>query len=179
MRDPRKAEAAGLSKRAMRSMGIGADGISPKESVHRRALKKKIIADTWRYEPGLELLPGLGPNPGFPAQGQTAIGIPAKMIEAVAKKMVRGSEYVLAERIIEPPYTVAVYFVPAKDVPKLITTALRSASAKAAHLGPGFQVIRVSPQDEPNISIYKITLWGSLEIYAAVLTQSDLHPPSA
>lgn len=72
--DPNKAEASGLSAKAVRSMGIGAEGISLKESLHRRLLKIKIIRSMRRYEVGTETLPGLGLHVGFPEQKQDGDG---------------------------------------------------------------------------------------------------------
>src|SRR5437868_4605227 len=40
--DPRKAEASGLSRRALQSMGVKVSGISTDERTHREALKAKI-----------------------------------------------------------------------------------------------------------------------------------------
>ena len=57
--DPRKVEAAGLSAKAMRSMGIGVSGLSAKEAEHRRAQKRKIMSAINPYKAGTETLPGL------------------------------------------------------------------------------------------------------------------------
>jgi len=48
-------------------MGIDAEGISLKESLHRRFLKMKIIRSMRRYELVTETFPGLGVHPGFPS----------------------------------------------------------------------------------------------------------------
>ena len=167
--DPRKAEAAGLSAKVVRSMGIGAEGISLKENQHRRALKLKIIRSTWRYKSGIETFPGLGPHPGFAEDEQMAIGVPATMLEEVAKKIVRGSEYALAKRIVEKPYAVAVYFVRQNDVPEQVVQSFEGPSAKTTHLGPGFNVTRVAAHDEPNAVMYKIVVWGTITIYASIM----------
>jgi len=99
--DPNKAEASGLSSKAIRSMGIGAEGISLKESLHRRFLKVKIIRSMRRYELGTETLPGLGVHSGFPEHELLAIGIPEEQLRAVATKIVRGCEF--AHRIAGKP----------------------------------------------------------------------------
>ena len=66
--DPRKAEVAGLSAKAMRSMGIGVEGLGAKEAEQRRAQKLKVIRSTVPYKAGIETLPGMGPHPGFPEE---------------------------------------------------------------------------------------------------------------
>jgi len=170
--DPRRGEAAGLSARAVRSMGIGAEGIGLRERLHRRALKLKILGSMWRYKPGTETLPGFGPHPGFPEHEQMAVSIPAKLLEQVARKIVRGCEYRLAEqRLVEAPYQVRVYFVHQGDVPANVVQAFQSRGARTTHLGPGFRVTRVPAHDEPGSVMYEIVVWGTLVIYGAILPE--------
>jgi hypothetical protein len=172
--DPRKAEAAGLSTKAMRSMGIGAEGLSLKEAKHRRAQKLKIIGATRPYKAGTGALPGLGPHPGFREAELLQIDIPAALLREVAKKMVRGCEYILAGRIVEKPYDVGIYFVHEHDVPDLLVQAFRGPSANTTHLGPGFSVTRAAAHDDPDAVMYKIVVWGTLIIYAAILPELEL-----
>jgi hypothetical protein len=167
--DPRKAQAAGLSARVMRSMGIGTEGLSPKELEHRRAHKLKIIRSTKPYEPGTETFPGMGPHPGFPEREQLEVGIPADLLYAVTKKMVRGCEYALANRIVEEPYDVAVYFVDETKIADQVARVFEGPSAKTTTLGPGFSVTRAAANDEPNAVMYKIIVWGTLVIYASIM----------
>jgi len=171
--DPRKAEAAGLSAKAMRSMGIGAEGLSVKERWHRRALKLKVMASMWRYEPGTPTFPGFGLHRGFPTDEQIAINIPSNLLQEVAKKIVRGCEYRLASRVIEEPYVVKVYFVHSENVPELVVRAFQTAGAQTTQLGPGFRVTRVTAHDEPNSAIYKIIIWKTLVIYASILPDRE------
>jgi hypothetical protein len=63
------------------------------------------------------MLPRAGLHPGFPEEKQLQISIPATTLYAVAKKMVRGCEYVLVNRNIEKPYELAIYFVHERNVP--------------------------------------------------------------
>jgi hypothetical protein len=166
---PEKGEAAGLSANAVRSMGIGAEGLSEEERVHRRALKQKVLASARPYQPGTETLPGLGPHPGFPEGDQWTVSVPADLIEAVAAKIVRGSEYVLAKRIVEEPYDLRVYFAHEQNVPGDLVRAFRGPAAQKAHLGPGFKLFRIAPHDDPNTAIYKIVIWDTIVIYGAIM----------
>lgn len=167
--DPRKAEAAGLSAKAVRSIGIGAEGLSVKERTYREALKQKVLASAQRYQPGTETFPGLGPHGDFPVGEQWIVTFPADILAAVAKKIVRGSEYVLAKRIVEQPYDMRVYFAHDQDVPEPLGRAFQCSAAQTAHLGPGFRLFRIVPHDEPNTAIYKIVVWGTVVIYGAII----------
>jgi hypothetical protein len=172
--DPKKAEASGLSAKAVRSMGVGAIGISFVEQRRRMALKRKIIKSMRRYEPGLETFPGFGSHPEFQAKDQFALTFSAEQIKAVAMKIVRGCEYVLANRIIEPPYQVEVYFVHESDIAGQTARVFENLSAKTTHLGPGFVVTRSQPIDEPDIAMYKVIVWGTITIYASIIRSDDL-----
>jgi hypothetical protein len=155
-------------------MGIGAEGISLKESLHRRALKLKILASTWQFKPGTETFPGFGPHPDFPEDQQKAIAIPAEPLEKVVKKIVRGCEFELNnDRIIESPYEIGVYFVHRHNVPASVERAFQTRGALHRTLGPGFEVTRVQAHDEPGSALYKIVIWGTLVAYASVLPKSS------
>jgi hypothetical protein len=171
--DSQKGEAAGLSGKAVRSMGVGAERLSFRERLHRKALKWRIMKEMRPYKPGTETFPGFGPHSGFPEHQQMAISIPAALLENVAKKIVRGCEYVLAKRVTDKPYGINVYFVHKQDVPARVVQAFEGLSAQTTHLGPGFKVTRVTAHDEPRTVMYKIVVWDKLIIYASILPDGE------
>ncbi len=166
---PVKGEAAGLSRRALESLGVEAPGISLEEQRHRQALKAKIVKQINPYVPGTEHFPGLGPHAGFPEHAQYEIRIPAEHMKEVAGKIVRGCEYVLGKRrIIEDPYTVQIYFADEKRIGDVIRLF---DSFGPVHLGPGFHVTRAVAHDDPNAVLYKIDIWGTWTIYGSILAE--------
>jgi hypothetical protein len=42
------------------------------------------------------------------------------------------------------------------------------------HLGPGFQIRRVAPRDDPKAVMYKIDIWGTWTIYASMIIPETL-----
>jgi len=173
--DPRKAEAAGLSAKVMRSLGSGIDGLGAEEAEHRRKHKLGLIAAIKPHEPEASgsRLPGLGSHAGFKDEELPQIRIPADLLHVVADKIVRGCEYSLSGRIVEKPYGIQIFFVHDHNVPDELTRALKSSGATRAHLGPGFSVIRVAAHDAPESVVYKITLWGTLSFYAVILPSEE------
>ena len=173
--DPRKAEAAGLSAKVMRSLGIGIEGLGIEEAEHRRKQKLGLIAAIKPHEPAASasILPGLGSHAGFKDEELPQVRIPADLLNAVADKIVRGCEYSLSGRIVEKPYGIQIFFVHDHDVPDEFKRALKSSGAKKAHLGPGFSVIRVAAMDAPEAVVYKITLWGTLAFHAVILPSDE------
>jgi hypothetical protein len=167
--DPRRAEASGLAAKALRSMGVRADGISIVERIHRTALKLKIRASMSRVVHGMGTLPGLGVHPGFAEEEQYSIQVPSDQLHSLGEKVIRGCEYVLGGgRFVEAPYSVKIFFVHAGDVPPQVVAMFEGVQARTTNLGPGFIVQRIAAFDEPNAVMYKIAIWGSLVIYGTV-----------
>jgi hypothetical protein len=169
--DPRKAAAAGLSEKAVRSMGVRAEHLTARERKHREALKSKIRKEIKPYQPSTRVLPGLGPHPGFPGHQLYQVEFAQSSMEAVAKKIVRGCEYILAqERIVEPPYVEQIYFAKGSDVQNVLQIFRPFGTT---HLGPGFRVTRAAAHDDPKSVMYKIDVWDSWTIYAVILPEAE------
>ncbi len=173
--DPQKAEAEGLYAKLKLSLGMGVVGLSKKEAEHREKQKIGLMNAIRPYsaEGGASTLPGLGSHTGFKDEDLHQIRIPADLLLKVYEKIVRGCEYVLADRIIEEPYGIQISFVHKSDFPKDIVRGLGSPAAKDVHVGPGFRVVRVAAQDDPYTVLYKITLWGSTYFLASIMNRSS------
>ncbi len=167
--NPLKIAAAGLSKKALRSLGVGVSGdLDDEEKRRRRAVMERVFRDAKPYSPAVQphVLPGLGPHPEAPHNQQLQIMVPGEKLQEVFGKIVRGCEYWLANgRIVEPPYGVAVYFVHDADVPDVARAFARFGPV---HLGPGFRVRRAGAHDEPLTALYEIVLWDTLRFYAVI-----------
>jgi hypothetical protein len=176
--DPRKIGATGLSKRAVRSFGVDAPGIRTEERRHREALRDRICEEIKPYSSEAEdhALPGLGAHPGFAAEQLRQIQIPAEMVHAVAKKIVRGVEYWLANgRIVEPPYELDIHFV--RETPPDVLKAF--APSNPVYLGPGFRVRRANAADDSGIVMYEVIVWESLTFYAVILPPETPDTPKS
>jgi hypothetical protein len=168
--DPRKIEASGLSKRVMRSLGIGVEDLDPEEKRHREGLRKKIFKEIGNYEPGETLMPGFGPHPGFPEDRQVRVELSAEHLFEVGKKIVRGCEYILGKsRIVDPPYEVSVHMAEESEISDVLRMFAKFAPLGPADLGPGFQVQRATPNDEPNVAMFRISIWNTWRIYGGIL----------
>ena len=74
--DPATAQAAGISAKVLRSLGVGGAGKSEKERTLRAKTKARILRELIPYDdvkgnPGI--LPGFGPHAGFADEEQHAI----------------------------------------------------------------------------------------------------------
>jgi hypothetical protein len=165
--DPRKVEASGMSAKALRSIGIGANAPG-EEMARRQALKRRIFSmlrPLGFFGRG-GLLPGLGPHNGIPAGEQIAITVPAADLMTVSEKILRGFEYVLAQRYIEEPYTLNVYFAEEEKIPDVVNLL---NTVPASRLGPGFEIKRAAVKEDSGCALYKVTIWGTLAIYGSII----------
>lgn len=172
--DPRKAEASGMSKKALGSLGIGVSDLDDMEKKHREALLRKVFAEPKPLRnQKIPLLPGVGPHAGFPAGDQMTIVFPPGVLEPVSQKIVRGCEFKLnGEAYVEPPLKVKIYFVHDQGAEDL--TAFLDW-LPATTVGPGFHVARgqALPAEGVHIVLYRIVIWGTWKIYAAI--DADEH----
>jgi hypothetical protein len=77
--NPEKVTATGISKRVVRSFGIGVEDLDEDEARIRAALKNEVLKSAKPYsdEAKPHLLPGIGPHPEALAEQQLQIDIPA------------------------------------------------------------------------------------------------------
>jgi hypothetical protein len=169
--DPQKTGAAGLYAKLKRSLGMGVVGLSTKEAEHREKQKMGLMSAIKAYSPegSASTLPGLGSHVGFKDEDHSQVRIPADLLLKVYEKIVRGCEYVLADRIVEEPYKIQIYFVHEDNIPKDLVRGLASPDAEDVHVGPGFRVVRVAAQDNPHTVVYAITLWDSAYFLALIM----------
>jgi hypothetical protein len=167
--NPEKVAATGISKRVIRSFGIGAQDLDEDEARIRAALKKEVLKSAKPYsdEANPHLLPGIGPHPEAPAEQQFQIDIPADKLYEVARKIIRGCEYWFSNgRIVELPYQIEIFFAHQAHVPDVVRMFSQFDSF---HFGPGFRVRRGAAQDEPLSAIYEVVIWDTLIFYATIL----------
>lgn len=110
------------------------------------------------------LFPGLGP--WETSERQFMLTFREEDIRRFSQKMVRGCEFKIAKRLVEPPYTVEVIIVDEKDVTELVRRMEQVATAY--DLGPAFRVKRIATHDEPSMVYYWIEFWGVVKVRAVI-----------
>ncbi|MGB6877728.1 MAG: hypothetical protein WBD87_17020 [Candidatus Acidiferrales bacterium] len=172
--DPTKPETAGVYQRVRRGLGIGLtekdrEKLGPEELKAREQAKKELLEemrplDAASPEEMASLFPGLGP--WNTPQRQFMLTFREEDIRRFSEKMVRGCEFKIAKRLIEPPYTVAVFFVREDDV----TQEIRKVEQLAAtyDLSSSFHVKRIVAHDEPLTVYYWIKFWGVVTVRATI-----------
>jgi len=161
--DPQKAEASGITKKVLVLFGIGVNNISEKEKLTRETIRKKFLKEVKSYSSKIKPFPGLGFHKDFPKKLQVCISVPPELIP-VLEKIIRGVEYKLGKRYIEPPYKLKIYHI--FEEPKEIQKVLKYSVITS--LGPGFRVERVVSSNQTSPVLYKTTIWGTLISYASI-----------
>jgi hypothetical protein len=165
---PQKAAAAGIAARALRAAGIGIESeLPPKEKAIRAKLRTKLRQETVSYSRAAGqrgVLPGFGPHSEFPVESQVALSVDTKALKDVCLKVVRGLEFHVGGRYVEPPYKLDVFFLDEAAARQLATRF----GPSILHLGPGFHVQRASAQDDPCHVLYRIKIWDTLKVHGII-----------
>jgi hypothetical protein len=160
--DPKSEAAKGVAEKALRSLGIDAGGLAPKEREHRESRRLKLKAEFIPVTAGEQMpgaIPGLAQKPG-PAE--YAVPIPWAGLSIIAEKIARGCEYKeMGKKFVEPPYAVRTR-VSRPDIVEAQFLPNRWVHRTVIDFGPGCQVIRISPTGDEYVVQYRILIWGTL-----------------
>lgn len=165
--EPRTPASSGIYERAMRSIDES-KGRGKRDRLARRARKERIMEYlTFGHDiPEQGIYPYLGERWGRPKSEQVAVRLPAKHIERLCEKIVRGIHYLEHQELIEPPFEIQ-FFALDDEGAKPIRDLLEQHGKRYTR-GPGFEVIRIVPVDEPKASMQEIRIFGEFVMFAVV-----------
>lgn len=168
--NPKSHATSGLASKALRSFGIDAEGLSERDKIHRGKLRDKVRSELMPHadlagKPGR--IPGLGPPDG--SESQWSIPIPWAGLAIVAEKIVRGCEYKLKRRFVEAPYGMRIFVSPTDVLPEPYASA-----SQLYELGPGCNVRRIFAREDPNVVLYWISIWNTLNLDVKIDLESEL-----
>ncbi len=159
---------SGIYERALRSI----DESLGKDQRDRRARKARRDRVTGMMLHGLDIpndgiYPNLGERWNRPISEQVALTIPAEHIRRFCEKIVRGVVFIESGTLICDPFGVEFFALDDQgDNP--IRDILEQHGRRYVR-GPGLEILRVVPPDEPRASIFKITIFGEFVMYATVM----------
>lgn len=120
--------------------------------------------------PGDGIYPGLGERWGRPRNEQTALLVPARHLQKLAEKIVKGLVFIEDGKFIDAS-TEIEHHVVSEEGAKPIEDALKQFG-KAHSRGPGIEVVRAVTPDDGISALYKITIWGEFVMYVSVLRKA-------
>ncbi len=166
--DPKKIEASGINERLLRSLGVGAVGnLTNKELTARIKRREKLLSEMTPFTADKKPFPGLGLHTGYTPEVHMTVPVP-KDLKKVSEKIIRGLEYCMGDRYIEPPNNIEVYFVEVEKNLSSVYQLLAQHGVKESH-GPGFIVERVESNDGSKLVIYRVIIWGTLIIWGSIM----------
>lgn len=166
-------DASDLESKALRAIGIGTSGISEKETSHRKQYRRKILSRVVPYgivSDTVPTFPGGVPIERPKDKMEPVLLLTMDLIAPVAEKIVRGLEFKLTGRYIEPPLSLKTYMVPAEKVHELDDIF---ENTTVLEFGPSLKVLRAIPRDERIIAFYRIITWKTYTIHVSVGRSSD------
>jgi hypothetical protein len=162
--DPKLEATAGLGEKAMRALGFDVTDLSSRDEEHRKKLRARIKAELTPREEFADK-PGSFVGIGDPDEvpGEWSIPIPYASLAMIGEKIVRGCEYKLKNRYVEPPYAVLTRLEKTAGVPEPFASV-----GRVFDFGPGCKIRRISVIEDPNMVCYWILIWDSLHLYVRV-----------
>lgn len=170
--DPGGHASSGIYERALRSVNESL-GKGKRARIARRAKREKVLRSFLFGNdiPTEGIYPGLGERWNIPISDQIAFPIPADNIRRFCEKNVRGITYRESGQFVEPPHQVDFFPINAQDAEPL--EQMFDRHGRTYNRGPGFEVVRVVPYDEPLAAVFKITLFGEFVMYASISRLED------
>jgi len=156
--DPSLEAVSGLASKALRSLGLDADGLREEEKAYRDKFRAKIRSELMPYAdvagqpgaiPGCTLWEGNGETEPF------AIPIPWAALIIIAEKIACGCEYKLKDRYVELPYGIRTFITNPN-----VVNSLFASFGRLIDFGPGCQVMRIFVTEDPKRVRYRIAVWG-------------------
>jgi len=154
---------------SQRSMNAQA-GRDPRDAQRRLKRAQKILSQMLTGASILQdsVFPGMKLHEHVPDEDRVGMPIPADYFRLIAAKIVRGIFYIEDQKFIEPPYVIDFYtFVPNDEVAAQFEAWLIQYGIIYAR-EPGLVVHRAVTPEDGLTSLFKITFWEQLSMYATV-----------
>lgn len=173
--NPRAISASGIASTVLRALDPG-QARNERDRLYRQGKRDKILREIGSNATKTDIViyPGFEEKWGRSLQEQTRISIPAKSIERLTEKIVRGIIYLNDNRFIEPPYVIECFTVNNKDWDDL--TDILTTLGNTYENGPGISIHRAAAFEDQTTSMFSIVIWGQLKMVASVLIPDLIHP---
>jgi serine/threonine protein phosphatase PrpC len=165
--DPLDPSCAGIVEKGLRAINPS-NAKNDKDRRARLAKRKEILKDAFEGEniPRQAVYPNFGVHPHLPLRDQTAITVPAKSVQRLAEKIVRGISLIEDGKLIEPPYKISYFVLSDAGATPILEMLERYGSIHARE--PGIVVRRAVAPEDATSSFFLIEIWSRFNIYAAV-----------
>jgi len=168
---PESAQASGIWKKTLRALDYS-HGKNEKDRRAREKKKQKLLEMMRRGGeiPDHGIYPGLGERWERPRNEQVALLVPARHLQKLAEKIVKGLAFIEDSQLIDAS-TEIEHHVVNEEGAQPIVDALEKFG-KGYSRGPGIEIVRAVTPDDGVSALYKITVWGELVMYVSVLRKT-------
>ena len=169
---PNELAAAGIPDKALRSIQPQ-HAKSDRDKRARAAARAKIKNEVTVLDepPGEGVFPNFGPQPGVTYPKYLIVPVPKDGLVTFARKIVRGLTHLLESTLIPDDDSIDITFVEDRHGAEL--RARVRASGTTYHRGPGIVVERAVAADDFSKSLWHITIFGRMKIWAAVNVRTN------
>lgn len=169
--NPGSAQASGIWKKTLRALDPS-HGRTGKDRKARERKKQKLLGMIRKGDeiPDHGIYPGLGERWGRPRHEQAALLVPARHLQKLAEKVVKGLAFIEDGQLVDAN-TEIEHHVVSEEGAKPIEEALERFG-KVHSRGPGIAVVRAVTPDDGISALYKITVWGEFVMYVSVLRKT-------
>jgi hypothetical protein len=165
--DPDNPASQSIVEAAMRSIDAE-QGRDPSDAQKRLIRARKLMSQTLHGAQIQEenLYPGMPRHEDVPAEDRVDMLIPTDYFPRMVHKIVRGMFYIHEHKFIEPPYVTDFYLpIEANAIP---FEQLLNEFGTTYDRGPGLVVQRAVTTDKEFTSLFKMTFWEQISLYATV-----------
>lgn len=169
--DPEEPKSLGIVPKALRAIDPRY-GKSLRDKQLRMAKRRKMLRELIQGDQihKRAIYPGFEEKLNRPLEEQIAITLPYQSLRKLTEKIVRGIFFIEDQRFVEPPYGVQFFALTNQDARPVVDMVNRFGTTYARE--PGIIVYRaVTPEDRMS-SVFRIVIWGRLQMYAAVLSSA-------
>ncbi len=166
--NPKSTQASGIWKKTLRALSHS-HGKNSKDKQARERKKLKLLGNILKGEdiPSQGTYPGLEERWGRPHNEQAALLVPAKHLQKLAEKIVKGLAFIEDGQLIHSEVEIEHHVVNKKGAQPIIEVLDKFGEEYSR--GLGISVIRAVTPDDRVSALYKITVWGELVMYVSVL----------
>jgi len=165
---PDAPNAKGMYRKALRALDPSA-GRNYKDKLRRQQKKEKLLGAMLKGDqiPSEGAYPGLEERWNRLKSDQIALLVPAKHLERLVEKIVKGITYLECGRVLDSQAEIEHHVVSSAGAAPI--ESILAAHGEVHSREPGIEVTRaVAPEDGVS-ALYKIVIWGEFVLYASVI----------
>lgn len=164
---PFERESLGIAHKALRALkpeyARNGHDAEVREKLGRMVIEKTVDPSKMRLS---SIFPQFGFHPGVDPRQELGVLVLVSDLEAIGKKIIRGTTWVINETCIDANHSIHVTFPLIPTSGAFFEDLMRFGTLFS--LGPGLSIVRAPAGDDRQSGIYLIEIWGRLYMHGCV-----------